>query len=59
METKREVIFAFLDDLRDSGKINMFGAAPYVEEVFGLERREARKVVIDWMESFNDRKLLH
>lgn len=59
METNREVIFSFLDDLRDSGKINMFGAAPYVEEVFGLGRREARKVVIDWMESFNDRKLLH
>ncbi len=48
----KEVIFNFLNDLRESGKINMFGAAPYVEEMFGLERAEARSAVMEWMKSF-------
>lgn len=33
---ERENIFDFLEDLRDSGQINMFGAAPYIVENFGL-----------------------
>lgn len=48
-----EEYFGFLDDLRDSGVTNMFGAAPYLEMRFGLDRREAKDVLLQWMASFN------
>jgi histidinol phosphatase-like PHP family hydrolase len=42
--------FAFLNMVRESGSINMFGAAPHLAEVFGLDRREARQVLFEWMQ---------
>jgi len=47
--------FEYLDDLRESGVTNMFGAAPYLQEAFGLSRYEARVVLLKWMETFNER----
>jgi len=44
----------FLDDLRDSGVTNMFGAAPYLQKEFGLEKGEARQVLANWMQSFSE-----
>lgn len=45
----------FLDAVRESGSINMFGAAPYVEDMFNLSSFEARKYVQTWMETFSQR----
>ena len=45
----------YLDELRESGVTNMFGAAPYVEAVFGLTLREARQVLSYWMQTFSKR----
>jgi hypothetical protein len=45
-------IFEYLEDLRDTGVVNMFGSVPYIQEVFGLEKTEAREVLTKWMESF-------
>ena len=45
--------FDFLIDLRDSGAINMFGAAPCLSAEFGLDKQEARQVLLAWMESFD------
>lgn len=42
----------FLDKLRESGVTNMFGAAPYLQNEFGLDRIEAREILKEWMESF-------
>ena len=50
-----EKYFVFLDKLRESGKTNMFGAAPYVSARFGVDKREAREIVSAWMESFGRR----
>ena len=47
---------AFLDELRESGEINMFGAAPYLSDVFDLSKQEARKVLTYWMQTFGTRK---
>ena len=33
----------FLDDLRDSGVTNMFGAGVYIQEEFGVSSTEASK----------------
>lgn len=51
----KEMVFKFLDNLRESGAINMFGAGPYVQDAFGLDRREARDLVLEWMETFSTR----
>lgn len=52
----KEQYFEFLDDLRESGVTNMFGAGPYLQDAFGLSRLDARSIVIEWMETFSQRK---
>jgi hypothetical protein len=44
----------FLDDLRESGAVNMFGAAPYLAEAFDIPLTEARTVLSEWMETFGE-----
>lgn len=44
--------FEYLNDLRDSGVTNMFGAAVYLQRDFGLSRQESRDILLKWMESF-------
>ena len=44
-------MFIYLDELRDSGVTNMFGAAPYLQREFDLEKREAREILAKWMQS--------
>lgn len=51
----KEAVFLFLDDVRNSGKINMFGAAPYIQEVFGVKRHEAKELLMEWMRTFGER----
>jgi len=46
--------FAFLDGLRESGAINMFGAATVLQDDFGLSKHEAREIVSAWMEQFKE-----
>ena len=41
----------YLNNLRDSGVTNMFGAAPYLQKEFGLDKKEARNILLTWMES--------
>ena len=46
----------FLDRLRESGKTNMFGAAPFLQKRFPeLAMSEASKVLAHWMETFSER----
>ena len=44
----------FLDELREGGTINMFGARPYLVDAFDLTKREASKVLSEWMGSFKE-----
>jgi hypothetical protein len=55
-EEKKERMFCFLDDLRESGACNMFGSGIYLQEAFGLDRYEAKDVVLEWMATFSERK---
>lgn len=45
----------YLDDLRDSGTVNMFGARPYLQEAFELDRGMASKILSYWTETFEER----
>jgi hypothetical protein len=44
----------FLDDLRNSGETNMFGAAPFIIDRFGCTKDEARQILSYWMQSFGN-----
>ena len=48
-----EQYFEYLVELRDSGVTNMWGAAVYLEAEFGLNRYEARDILLAWMDSFS------
>ena len=43
----------FLEKLRRSGVTNMYGAAPYIQEEFGVGRKEAVAILADWMRNYN------
>ena len=52
---EKEKYFIYLDELRESGAINMFGAGSYLANEFGLERKEAGEIFAEWMETFSKR----
>jgi hypothetical protein len=52
-KTMTEEINQYLIALRDSGRINMFGATPYLMDRFGLSRKQASFALLKWIESFN------
>jgi len=55
--TKREMTEEhkfYLDRLQESGVTNMFGAGAYLEDEFGLSKKEAREVLSQWMQSFEN-----
>ncbi len=40
----------WLDDLREEGSINMFGARPGLAGAFGLDKNESSEILRYWME---------
>lgn len=46
---------AYLDKLRESGESNMYGARPYLQREFGLDKTTATAILTYWMESFPER----
>ena len=49
-------VFNFLNDLRDSGKVNMFGARPYIIKTFGTGEKKSSEILILWMKNFEERR---
>ena len=45
--------FEYLNDLRESGSTNMFGARPYLIEDLDLDKDTAGKLLTTWMKIFN------
>ena len=46
----------YLDELRDSGDTNMFGARPYLmDEFWNLTKQEAAAILTYWMGTFGER----
>ena len=54
-ESEIEEVFEFLDDLKEDGSVNMFGAMPNIMHEFGVERDEARRLLGMWMETYAER----
>ena len=47
--------YGYLDALRESGVVNMFGAGAYLQDEFGLSKSEARTILIAWMEQYKSK----
>ena len=45
----------FLDALRESGTINMFGAGEYIQDEFKITKYDAQRFLVKWMETFSER----
>jgi hypothetical protein len=44
--------FLYLNKLRDSGKVNMFGAVPHLMKQFSLDRENATDIWSKWIDQF-------
>jgi hypothetical protein len=45
----------YLDELRESGVTNMFGAGEYLREMYGFREVDAKAVLLYWMKTFSER----
>ena len=52
---QQRVIFRYLDDLRESGKTNMFGAVPYIVKAFNITKYDAQRHLVKWMATVGER----
>lgn len=43
----------YLENLRRSGVVNMFGAAQFIVREFGVSTGEAHDILSDWMRNYN------
>ena len=46
--------YQYLESLRQSGVVNMYGAGPYLEKAAGIDSYEALDVMASWMENYED-----
>lgn len=51
---KEQEVFNYLNELRESGDTNMYGARPYIMSEFPeLSGNEAKEILMLWMHNFN------
>jgi hypothetical protein len=53
MNIDKNEMFEYLDTLRDTGVTNMFGAGVYLQQAFGVDRREAKTILMEWMKQYS------
>lgn len=46
--------FDWLDEIRESGVINMFAAPKALQENFGLSKEESMEIFLAWTESYKE-----
>lgn len=51
-----EEYFDYLELLRVSGKTNMYGARPYLQEMFGFSKEKATTILAYWMQHYEELK---
>jgi hypothetical protein len=48
--------FVYLDELRESGVTNMFGAPSFLAFMFGVDKKTALEATSAWMRTFDETK---
>jgi hypothetical protein len=51
---KHRYEYLYLNALRESGEVNMFGASPYLQYEFGVSSKDARTILSGWMAWANE-----
>jgi len=52
--------YNYLEELRQSGVTNMFGAIPYLQEEYPeLTDEEAKNILKSWMENYSELKKIY
>ena len=46
-----EEIYDYLDELRESGRTNMMAAGRYLQQEYGMDRGQAKRILLAWMRS--------
>lgn len=46
---KLQRMFSYLDNLKQTGKVNMMYSSKYLEYMFGVNSAEAKRVLLQWM----------
>lgn len=46
--------YLFLENLRRSGIINMFGAVPYLMDQFNIDKNLATIILSNWMNNYSE-----
>ena len=57
IDIEKQEFFDYLDTLRETGVVNMFGAAPVLQEAFDMTRADARAILKEWMETYGKRQI--
>ena len=52
MDDVLAMYFDVLENLRESGVTNMFGAVPYLVDEFAIDKSEALDILGKWMETY-------
>ena len=47
--------YEFLDMLKETGLVNMFGAGSHLMDQFDLNKYEATRILTSWMETYEER----
>ena len=49
----RNEVYIYLEQLRETGQTNMFGAGVYIQKHFELPKDKAIMYLTDWIKSYN------
>lgn len=52
---KKQAVYDYLDELRESGGTNMWAAARWLRNEFGFDKEEAREWLSAWMRDFDEK----
>lgn len=50
-----EKYYNYLNELRETGLVNMFGAAIYLENDFGLSHEKAKEILLKWIVEWGEK----
>lgn len=53
----KEEHLEYLDTLRETGVTNMLGAGVFLEEQFGVNKKDAAAILKYWIKTFHERKI--
>ena len=52
----KEEIFEYLEELRQSGIVNMYGAGAFLEDDFDLNKSRASQLLLEWFDFKRDER---